>query len=302
MSFLESNNTLVINSFIQDIYNLRVYKNNKHGTALKKPLLVLLLLAKIERGEVLSNRIHFCEIEDELNELIKKYAYPRSISNPKPEQPFYHLSSANFWELKLPDNVNKDLSKTLSIKSLRKPDVYGYFESNLFNILIKDKEVRAKLIRLVVDTWWQNETGKQILNYLGLPEKIVKVEHKELQDSSFNDLINIFYKNKFYEENGGRQKMDEHKMSHIEFFKKAILRLRDTSKSNGIHSIYSGFNEAFREYYQEDPIKVTQELVRLGEIEVRPRKGGVMIYLPGEAPDDKRNMAKNTLKKILTDD
>lgn len=88
------------------------------------------------------------------------------------------------------------------------------------------------------------------------------------------------------------------KLSYEEFFKLAILRLRNTSKSRGIHSVFTGFNQAFREYFGEDPIKVTQELAGQGKIEIRPVKGGVMIYLPGEAPK-RGETGKSVLDKIL---
>lgn len=89
------------------------------------------------------------------------------------------------------------------------------------------------------------------------------------------------------------------KLSYEDFFKMAILRLRDTSKSRGIHSVFSGFNEAFREYFGEDPIKITQKLANDGKIVIRPVKGGVMIYLPGEAPEARGNLGKRALSKIL---
>lgn len=88
------------------------------------------------------------------------------------------------------------------------------------------------------------------------------------------------------------------KYSHEEFFKLAIVRLRNISKSSGIHTVYSGFNQAFREYFKEDPIKVTQELASDGKIELRPVKGGVMIYLSGEAPK-RADSGKTVLSKIL---
>lgn len=78
--------------------------------------------------------------------------------------------------------------------------------------------------------------------------------------------------------------MTEDKISYEEFFARAIIKLRDLDRSRGIHSVYSGINDAFRQYYNEDPVAVTQELNRLGKIEIQPRKGGVMIYLPGEGP------------------
>ncbi len=102
-------------------------------------------------------------------------------------------------------------------------------------------------------------------------------------------------------EGGLKYKMQD-KISYEEFFKKAILKLRNPQKSKGIHSVYSGFNDAFRRYYDEDPIVVTQKLAKQGAIEIQPRKGGVMIYLPDEAPKGTGKSAEETLNKILEED
>jgi len=96
-------------------------------------------------------------------------------------------------------------------------------------------------------------------------------------------------------------KKERKELNYEEFFKMAILKLRDISKSHGIHSVFSGFNQAFREYFGEDPIKVTQELANKGEIEIRYVKGGVMIYLSGEAPKSRADLGKTALSKILNE-
>ena len=88
-------------------------------------------------------------------------------------------------------------------------------------------------------------------------------------------------------------------LNYEDFFKQAIIALRDVTKSRGVHSVYSGFNDAFRQYFGENPIPVTQELAKKGIIEVQPRKGGVMIYLPGEAPSSRSQIGKDALSKIL---
>jgi hypothetical protein len=87
----------------------------------------------------------------------------------------------------------------------------------------------------------------------------------------------------------------EEKLTQAEFVKKAIVSLRK-NPYKGIHSVYSGFNEAFRSYFNEDPIKWTNQLANEGVIEIRPARGGVMLYLPGEAPV--RNTGKDVLKKM----
>ena len=91
------------------------------------------------------------------------------------------------------------------------------------------------------------------------------------------------------EENQGER------LTQAEFVKKAIVSLRK-SPYKGIHSVYSGFNEAFRTYFNDDPIKWTTQLAKEGVIETRPARGGVMLYIPGEAPD--RSTGKDVLKKM----
>ena len=87
------------------------------------------------------------------------------------------------------------------------------------------------------------------------------------------------------------------KLSHPEFVKLAIETLR-TGTFKGIHTVYSGFNEAFRVYYGgEDPIQVTTALAAEGAIALRPVRHGVMLYLPGEAPVA-INRGEQALKKM----
>lgn len=88
------------------------------------------------------------------------------------------------------------------------------------------------------------------------------------------------------------------KMSHEEFIKKAIVKLRKDNYK-GIHTVYSGFNQAFKKHFgEDDPIKVTNELAAQGKIVVRPVRGGVMLYIPEEAPRTP-NKGDEALDKIL---
>lgn len=87
------------------------------------------------------------------------------------------------------------------------------------------------------------------------------------------------------------------KLSHEEFIKKAIVSLRKEGYK-GIHTVFSGFNEAFKKYFEgEDPIKTTNQLAQEGKIALRPVKGGVMLYLPEDAPAS-RTKGEDVLKKM----
>lgn len=86
------------------------------------------------------------------------------------------------------------------------------------------------------------------------------------------------------------------KLTHEEFVKKAIVTLRKEG-FKGIHSVYSGFNEAFKKYFEdENPVEVTNKLAQEGKIVIRPVKGGVMLYLPEDAPG--AGSADQVLKKM----
>lgn len=88
----------------------------------------------------------------------------------------------------------------------------------------------------------------------------------------------------------------EEKLSHEEFIRKAVVSLRKEGYK-GIHSVYSGFNEAFKKYFDgENPVETTNRLAKEGKIVIRPVKGGVMLYLPEEAPG--ASNADDTLKKM----
>ena len=86
------------------------------------------------------------------------------------------------------------------------------------------------------------------------------------------------------------------KLTEEEFVVQAIKKLRK-DPYRGIHSVYSGFNEAFRKYFGTNPIEATSRLVAEGKIETRPFKGGMMLFLPGEAP--KRPSTEEVIRQIL---
>jgi len=89
---------------------------------------------------------------------------------------------------------------------------------------------------------------------------------------------------------------EERKLTEEDFVLQAIKKLRK-EPFRGIHSVYSGFNEAFRKYFGTNPVEATSRLAAEGKIEMRPFKGGVMLFLPGEAP--KRLSAEEIIQLVL---
>jgi len=84
-----------------------------------------------------------------------------------------------------------------------------------------------------------------------------------------------------------------------EFVLKAIERLR-VPPYKGIHAVFSGFNEAFREYFPLlDPVDVTNQLAKEGKIAIRPAKKGVLLYKAEDVPPTIQG--RDALKKIIED-
>jgi hypothetical protein len=93
------------------------------------------------------------------------------------------------------------------------------------------------------------------------------------------------------------KKMSEESSTKIgeeEFVLRAIKRLRKPPY-RGIHSVYSGFNQAFKEHFAKNPVDVTKRMAEEGKIITRPVRGGVMLYAPDDAPKPNESV----LQKIL---
>lgn len=89
------------------------------------------------------------------------------------------------------------------------------------------------------------------------------------------------------------------KLSHEQFTMQAIRSLRDTNKGLGIHTVYSHFNAAFRQYFSEDPVLAIKLLVEQGKVTMHYTKGGAMIYDPKDKPQSAVKTADKVLDKIL---
>ena len=94
-------------------------------------------------------------------------------------------------------------------------------------------------------------------------------------------------------------KVEEKKISEYDFVVKAIKRLRKPPYK-GIHSVYSGFNQGFKDYFGTNPVETTQQLAEEGKVTIRPVRGGVMLYLPEDAPVPRDS--KSVLETILGGD
>ncbi|MDE2188631.1 MAG: hypothetical protein KGJ35_02805 [Patescibacteria group bacterium] len=99
-----------------------------------------------------------------------------------------------------------------------------------------------------------------------------------------------------------QQTNTDSKLTVEQFVLKAIDALAAKDKKTGetrktIHTVYSGFNDAFREYFPgTDPIQEVKKLVEEGKICFRFCRGGAIIGRPGVITMG--NSSSETLKKM----
>ncbi|OGH68929.1 MAG: hypothetical protein A2754_01325 [Candidatus Magasanikbacteria bacterium RIFCSPHIGHO2_01_FULL_47_8] len=89
------------------------------------------------------------------------------------------------------------------------------------------------------------------------------------------------------------------------FTMRAIESLRDIEKSKGIHTVYSGFNDAFRTYFSlsrkdKGPIIFVDALCAEERVVRVFRKGGAAIFIPGEEPDYAKRQAQAYARVVNT--
>jgi hypothetical protein len=73
------------------------------------------------------------------------------------------------------------------------------------------------------------------------------------------------------------------RLDEVQFTLAAIEKLR-SGDYLGIHTVFSGFNAAFREYFGTDPVAATKVLAELEVIAIHPAKGGAIIYRFADMP------------------
>ncbi len=156
----------LLNAFLEQIHAMKLQRSGTLGSALKKPLLVLLLVSRIENDRVEENRFHFDDIEQKLASLIREHGGRPTPSGPKPEQPFSHLRTSPFWNLTTQRGYTS--GKTALVSDLRNPNSFGAFDPNIFRLLRSSAVARAQVVDAILDEWWPATLHSDIREDLGL--------------------------------------------------------------------------------------------------------------------------------------
>jgi len=176
---------------LEKIRSMKLHGSRHLGAALKKPLLLLLLVSRIENNRVEENRFHFDDIEKKLELLIREHGGRPTRSGPRPEQPFSHLRSSPFWTLKTTRDYRP--GTTALISDLRHPESYGAFRPSVFRLLRSSQDARARVVDAILHEWWPETLHGDIREDLGLDRLDSRRRRQRDQQFTIDVLENFRY-------------------------------------------------------------------------------------------------------------
>lgn len=150
-------------NFLENIEKLNV---NRNGTtiSLHKPLLLLLLISRIRKGE--NNHFAYSTIEQELKRLLQNYGL-KNTKTFNPHLPFIHLASdRDLWAIESPK------MKATTIRPTSRADVkdaFGSITDEFFLFLQKPENLAAAVSKLL-NQFWTEAYHQDILQELGMDD------------------------------------------------------------------------------------------------------------------------------------
>ncbi|MEJ7840249.1 MAG: HNH endonuclease [Rubrobacter sp.] len=145
---------------LQTNRNRKVWSGITAHQAPHKPLLLLCVLDLFDSGKVSSNLV---EVTDDLTELFGRY-WERVLPFGRPGNlalPFFHLQGDGFWRL-LPRHENTSLgSQITSLTRLRDEVIGARIDEKLYD-LMRSKENRDRLRRVLIETYFSPETRQPV--------------------------------------------------------------------------------------------------------------------------------------------
>jgi putative restriction endonuclease len=188
---MENTPEQTLERFLADICSMKLHRLNSLGAALKKPLLLLLLVSRIENQQVEENRFDFSDVRRELDTVIRSFGGRPSRSGSRPEQPFSHLRSSPFWNLHTQKSYRG--GETALISDLMNPGSYATFDPAVFR-LIRDSDIaRARVIDTILNEWWPETLHGDIREELGLDRLTITRRRRRDQQFTVDVLENFRY-------------------------------------------------------------------------------------------------------------
>ena len=169
-------------NFLERIRELNVWKA-RGKRAPHKPLLLLLALGRLQRGE--PRLVGFEEVEAPLSNLLRLFGPPKA---PRPEYPFGRLRNDELWEIPngagLPQTDSGDLLKG----PLLKERVQGGFPDGVHQMLRADPELIARAAQLLLQGHFPESLHDDIRTAVGLREEWMVRDARAARDPNFRSV------------------------------------------------------------------------------------------------------------------
>lgn len=171
---------------IDQLCNLKVWRKGDKR-APHKPLLVLLALARVQRGE--NRLVGYEDIATSLADLIRTYG---PTGNVQPELPFWYLQYDGIWELPKLDTLRAATShlkqqKHIPPKYLIDGRATAGFTGPIYGLLCDRPDLVNMVAHRVLDANFPPSLHEDILDQVGMPW--VSVRKKRPRDPKFRELI-----------------------------------------------------------------------------------------------------------------
>jgi putative restriction endonuclease len=161
------------------IPRIRTWKKGSQR-APHKPLLLLLALGRVQRGE--PRWVRFSQVEEKLRELLKTYGPPRDSY--QPELPFWHLTSDKLWEIPGGEELEKRKGKQLPLVAEMRT-AKGGFPSDMDERLREDPELLRRIVRTLLDEHFPASYHEDLLTAVGLD----LTSRRSKRDPDFRDQV-----------------------------------------------------------------------------------------------------------------
>lgn len=146
--------------------NLRLWAQEGQR-APHKPLLLLLMLARVQRGE--PRLIAWREFEGPLRELLERFGPPRKSTHP--EFPFWRLrndADGALWEVPEADELEVNSKGDVRVTDLRALDVHGGFTIEVDAVLRKTPGLIEQLVTQLLDAHFEMTEHDEIRETIGM--------------------------------------------------------------------------------------------------------------------------------------
>jgi putative restriction endonuclease len=175
---------------VQRFTRIKVWRQGDQR-APHKPLLVLLALARTQRGE--PRLVLYEEIETKLRELLQDFGPHRKSYHP--ELPFWHLRTDGLWEVPEADQLKQDIQ---SLKRKKNPPprfladsaAHGGFTPDIDRQLRSDPDLVNRIATAVLDSSFPASLHADLLDAVGMPWVVTRTRKR---DPGFREAILRIY-------------------------------------------------------------------------------------------------------------